>query len=246
MMTELRFVDLEEVESTNTWLRERLELGSGTVVRARRQSRGRGQRGNSWESEDGMNITMSMAYRPLSVAAAEQFALSRAVSLGIVDFLRRHVDGEVRIKWPNDIYVGDRKICGILIENTISGRSISRSVIGVGLNVNQRQFLSDAPNPVSIWQLTGRVSDVVALSAELAGDIVRRLEQMEQEPASTEGEYAGCLWRGKGFHRFRTPDGEEFDAAIEGVGPTGVMSLRHRDGSVTDHVFKSVVFVLRG
>lgn len=191
-----------------------------------------------------MNITMSMAYRPVAVEAGEQFALSRAVSLGIVDCLRRHVDGEVRIKWPNDIYVGERKICGILIENTVSGRSISRSVIGVGLNVNQRRFLSDAPNPVSIWQLIGVDSNVGLLSEELADDIARRLEQMEREVESTEAEYAGCLWRGEGFHWFKTPEGEKFEASIEGVGPTGVMSLRRRDGTVTEHVFKSVGFVL--
>ncbi|MDE6431375.1 MAG: biotin--[acetyl-CoA-carboxylase] ligase, partial [Duncaniella sp.] len=120
-------------------------------VSARRQTAGRGQRGNSWESAPGKNITMSILLRPEGLHPSRQFVISRAVSLAITGVLRRYMPASaVRVKWPNDIYVDDRKICGILIENVISSASIRQSVVGIGINVNQRRFLSDAPNPVSM------------------------------------------------------------------------------------------------
>ncbi len=132
----------------------------GYVLMAREQTAGRGQRGNSWEAAPGMNVTMSVMLRPQGLPAAAQFAISEAVAMGVVDLLDSlGVDG-ARVKWPNDIYVGDRKVCGILIENSLCGTIVGRSVAGVGLNVNQREFVGGAPNPVSLRQLLGRDLDV--------------------------------------------------------------------------------------
>lgn len=105
----------------------------GYTIMARTQTAGRGQRGNTWEAEPGANITMSVLLRPQGLEARDQFALSEAVSLGITDTLARH-GIDARIKWPNDIYVGDMKICGILIENSLAGSLVERSIAGIGLN----------------------------------------------------------------------------------------------------------------
>ena len=149
--------EYEELGSTNTWV-EGLpseELRDRMVVVARKQTQGRGQEGNKWESEAGKNIAMTVVWKPDGLEAGRQFAVSMAVALGCRDFLARRVEG-VTVKWPNDIYVGDKKIAGILIEHRIVGACVGVSLCGIGLNVNQRVFRSDAPNPVSLWQLTGR------------------------------------------------------------------------------------------
>lgn len=137
------------------------EAPHGLVVAAREQTAGRGQRGNTWESGPGLNLSFSIVLRPAGIHPARQFCISEAVALAVAETveeeLRRNGVGDpVYVKWPNDIYVGDRKICGILIENTVTGTHIDKSIVGIGLNVNQREFHSDAPNPVSLIQLTAR------------------------------------------------------------------------------------------
>ncbi|MDE6668417.1 MAG: biotin--[acetyl-CoA-carboxylase] ligase [Muribaculaceae bacterium] len=150
-------ISLDEVSSTNTWLAQHAaELPHLTMVTAARQIAGRGQRGNSWESEPGANLTFSLLIRPEDMPARSQFSISEATALAVTDLLATY-GLTATVKWPNDIYVGDRKICGILIEHAVMGTSIMHSIIGVGLNVNQTRFISDAPNPVSLLQLT--VSD---------------------------------------------------------------------------------------
>ena len=114
---------------------------------------------NSWESEKGKNLTFSMLIHPEEIPANEQFRITEITSVALCETLEKCLDERVEIKWPNDIYVGDKKICGMLIENQLQGNKIKDCIIGIGLNVNQQQFLSDAPNPVSIYQLTGKETD---------------------------------------------------------------------------------------
>lgn len=153
------------------------EAPHGLVVAAREQTAGRGQRGNTWECEPGSNLSFSIVLRPGDLHAARQFCISEAVALAVAETveeeLRRNgVDDPVYVKWPNDIYVGDRKICGILIENTITGTHIDKSIVGIGLNVNQREFHSDAPNPVSIIQLTARETPLQPLLDRLTSRLL--------------------------------------------------------------------------
>ena len=150
------YIHLESIRSTNTYLAQNAEGAvHGTVVYADCQTAGRGQRGNSWESADFKNITMSMLLRPANVKPSCQFWLSEAVALAVVHTLDRYIDNGVSIKWPNDIYWNDRKICGILVEHSLSGGKIDHTIAGIGLNINQEKFLSDAPNPVSLRQIIG-------------------------------------------------------------------------------------------
>lgn len=122
------------------------------------QTAGRGQRGNSWESEDGANLLFSFVLYPDFLEARKQFYLSQITALALQEVLSQYTDG-IRIKWPNDIYWKDKKICGTLIENDLTGIHISRSISGTGVNLNQERFVSDAPNPVSLFQITGQRYD---------------------------------------------------------------------------------------
>lgn len=241
----MTLLEVAECGSTNTELSRMALEGArhGTVLMARAQSAGRGQRGNSWEAAPGANITLSMLLMPEGMRPAQQFRLSEAVAVGIAEWLQTLLPGEdVGVKWPNDIYVGDRKICGILIENTITSERLIRSVAGIGVNVNQREFLSDAPNPVSLQMLTGRTYDVGALARDMC---TRILGLLDADAAELHGRYLSLLWRRSGYHRWRDClRGEEIEAAIADVAPDGLFTLRLRGGQERSYRFKEVAAIL--
>ena len=157
---EFKVIHIDETDSTNRWLRAYMQAprplvpeGSypesgeqAVVVVAEYQTAGKGCGENSWESERGKNLTFSVLLHPTEISANCQFRISEAVSVVLCETIERFGVQKTSIKWPNDIYVGDRKICGILIENMLWGRIIDESIVGIGLNVNQKAFLSDAPN----------------------------------------------------------------------------------------------------
>ena len=146
---------LERVDSTNDEARRHIsEIDNLSVVSALEQTKGRGQRGNRWSSQPGENLTFSLVVKDFRIKANEQSAISQATALSLVDLLSRH-EIKARIKWPNDIYACDEKICGILIENSLKGSEIDWSIIGIGLNVNQTAFPEDLPNPTSMKLCTG-------------------------------------------------------------------------------------------
>ena len=229
----------DTIDSTNTrLLADKGSLPDRTVYAALFQTAGRGQKGNRWESRSGENLTFSILLKPEALPAREQFILSQIVALGLLDFLR--AEGvQATIKWPNDIYVGDRKICGILIENRLQGGVIKDCIIGVGLNVNQQRFVSDAPNPVSLANLTGRLHDREVL-------LQRLLEAFDEECAGLEGvrlRYLPRLYRREKFHRYRDAQGEFF-ARIATVEEDGRLTLETIDGHTNRYAFKEVQFVL--
>lgn len=248
---------LERVDSTNTYCREHLaELQAPMMVRAVAQDAGRGQRGNSWESEPGKNLTFSILWHPEGVGAAEQFSISEAVSLGILDFLTE-LGLEGKVKWPNDIYVGDKKICGILIEHFLFGSEIEHSILGVGINVNQRDFVSDAPNPVSVFQLTGRELELDEKARRVGELIESRLLRIGQSEGkiAMHLEYLENLWRKDGrAYPFRDMVHDElYEGVIEDVEPAGVLVIRPvnepddglvREGFLRRYAFKEVVFIV--
>lgn len=246
---ERKICKLAEVGSTNSYMKEHAEeFGHGDAVCAYRQTGGRGQRGNSWEAEEGKNVTMSVMLRWAGMPARLQFSVSEAVALGVAETAQRHIGMEVRVKWPNDIYVDDRKLCGILIENSLRGSELGYTVAGVGLNVNQKEFRGGAPNPVSMAELSGRQWDVDALTAELASAIV----ELAEDAATEEGRqrlherYMRRLWRGEGLHRYRdTATGEIFEAGIASIGPMGHITLRTAEGESRQYAFKEVEALLK-
>ena len=155
MKSKTDIIWLERVDSTNDEARRHIsEIDNLSVVSALEQTKGRGQRGNRWSSQPGENLTFSLVVKDFRIKANEQSAISQATALSLVDLLSRH-EIKARIKWPNDIYTGDEKICGILIENSLKGSEIDWSIIGIGLNVNQTAFPEDLPNPTSMKLCTG-------------------------------------------------------------------------------------------
>lgn len=242
---EWKIVKLPETASTNTYI-DNLDNSEpqpeGCVVITHRQTAGRGQRGNSWEAEPGRNLTFSYLLRPEGVAPQEQFVLSQAVSLAVVDVLSRYTDG-FSVKWPNDIYYNDSKIAGILIEHCLSGATISRTIVGIGLNINQQQFVSDAPNPISLSQITGEQYDLDAILAEVLEATSLRYAMCEADRATLQRDYHAALYRREGFHTYRDAKGV-FEAAIKGVLPDGHLLLIDADGCEHRYAFKEVAFVL--
>lgn len=241
------YILLKEVNSTNQFLSQMAAtLPSGTVVYTHNQLIGRGQRGNAWESAPGENITMSALIKGCNIPAKDQFYISEAVSIAILEVLKRY-DEDFKIKWPNDIYHKDKKICGILIENSLCGTEIQHSIIGVGLNVNQNNFLSDAPNPISLSQITDTRHDVEALIREVGNNIILRCAQLSlSNVADLHEEYKQDLYRADGeFHSFTLPDGVKLSAKIDDVMPSGRLILSDIDNLKTDYAFKEVTFDLQ-
>lgn len=244
-MTHISYIRLDTADSTNSRLAAMTEAPHATVLCAREQTAGRGQRGNTWEAEPGRNLTLSMLLRPDSLEAHSQFAVSEAVALGVALTLDRYLgaDTPTAIKWPNDIYVGDRKICGILIENTLAGRRIERSIAGIGLNVNQKRFVSDAPNPVSMAQIAGHEFPLDQVMTTLCSEIAALFDRHIASGCleSLHELYIARLWRREGLHPYRdTATGERFLAAIDSIGPMGHLTLRDASGSLRTFAFKEV------
>lgn len=179
-------------------------LRHGDIVICREQTAGRGQRGNSWEAAPGANLTFSLMLRPRVLPPARSFEMSMAVSVGIVRALRDILGKEILIKWPNDIYAGDLKLAGILIENSFSGNAIDHAIVGIGLNVNQTVFVSDAPNPVSMAQIAGRMFDLGTVLDAVAGSIISTFDAYEDAPCPSRlsAIYHSMLWRREGTHRW--------------------------------------------
>lgn len=237
----------ESLPSTNSRLASMVaDAPHGTVVSAVGQTAGRGQRGNSWEAAPGKNVTLSILLRPQSIGARQQFMVSEIVSLSIVNVLKRYIpECEVSIKWPNDIYVGDRKICGVLIENSLMGNTISHSIAGIGVNVNQRQFISGAPNPVSLFQLTGKEIPVDGIREALCEELLRMMHRYDDAGMfdRLHEKYCTVLWRKEGFHKYISGN-EAFEARIGGVSHMGMLTLVDRDGISRTYAFKEVSAVL--
>ncbi len=240
-------IHLEEIRSTNTYLQELDAVHpqpEGILVYTDTQSAGRGQRGNSWESEPGKNLTFSLLLRPEHIPANRQFLLSQVVSLAMVDLLSQYGKG-YSIKWPNDIYWNDSKIAGILIENVLSGSTFTRAIVGIGFNINQAQFLSDAPNPISLLQITGEEHPVESLLFQFMEAFEHRYRETFA-PSSIETvqqEYARNLYRREGYHPYAT-EGETFLARIVKVEPDGFLLLATPAGETRRFAFKEVSFIL--
>ena len=241
------FIHLNETHSTNSYLRELImrekEQPEGTVVITDYQTAGRGQKGNSWESERGKNLTFSILLHPNHIPPGKQFILSQLISIAIVGVLKKY-DRHFTIKWPNDIYWKEKKIAGMLIEGDLTGSSLSNAIIGIGININQRHFKSDAPNPVSLTQITGKEHNLSELLEKILDRIVD--EYNKYTPDNEEEirqKYMALLFRNKGVYPYLY--GEEiFNASIEGIEPNGQLILKKENGSIHTFAFKEISFVI--
>ena len=217
---------MPECHSTNSLLfdlAQKASLPDGTLLITNNQTLGRGQRGNSWEAEPGMNLTFSLLLTPYFLSSQEQFYLTIAISLGIHDFLSSRLPDNLKIKWPNDLMADERKIAGILIENSLMGETIQQSVVGIGLNVNQRIF-SNATATSMILEAGIEYS----LSMELS-QLVERLENRYLQLRSgkaleLKADYLKNLFRMGETHEF-VSGGERFTGKVQGIDPIGKLKV---------------------
>ena len=216
----------------------------GDVVWADFQTAGRGQRGHEWHSRKGENLTFSVVLEPTFVPIAEQFSVSEVVALSLVDMLAEYGIG-AKIKWTNDIYVGDRKLVGILIEHSLAPSSLRRTIVGVGINVNQTEFDASLPNPVSMAQLLGKELNAEEVLSSFISHLQRHYESLREGGAEVlHNRYNELLYRKNEYHTYALPSGEKFRAKIVGTAPSGALRLESEEGTTKDYLFKEVEFVI--
>ena len=227
-MHKTRYHFLEETTSTNDEARNpRYEHGD--AICAERQTAGRGQRGHTWSSEEGRNLMFSLVWEPRFLPVSEQFLLSEAVALALTDLFGGY-GIDARIKWTNDIYAGDRKLVGILIEHNLTGDRLSRTIVGIGVNVNQTRFDPSLPNPSSMRLETGCEYE--------------QLEKGDRE--ALQADYRRRMYRLGERHRYRYPDGRTVEAVLRGVRPSGELLVELPDGRTEGYLFREIEFVIEG
>ena len=242
-----KIIHLAQTASTNDYLRAlpSPQDDSMTVVYADWQTAGRGQGSNKWESEAGKNLLFSILVCPTSIDITRQFVLSMAGALAVKAALDKYTDG-ISLKWPNDIYWHDRKISGTLIETSVKGRTLARCIYGIGLNVNQREFHSDAPNPVSLYNIIG----VETPTVQLLDEIVQHFDHFYSLAVSGHADaivsqYHAALYRREGMHAYEDcATHERFEARISRVAPNGRLHLTDTQGHERTYWMKEVRFIV--
>jgi len=242
------FLDFDTLPSTNEYamnLLSKSKPSEGTVISTRYQSAGRGQYGSDWHSESGKAITLSVIFYPLFLNIRKQFDLNMAIALGVYDCLRENcciVD--LSIKWPNDIYVGNSKLGGILIQNTISKGKITASVVGIGLNLNQHRFPNNLPNPTSILLESGIEHDRDEFINQLCSYLESYYLLLK---ASKIGElrerYYKALYNFQISTEYERTDGSRFKGVIRGIRREGRLCVENEDGVVEAFGFKEIKWV---
>jgi BirA family biotin operon repressor/biotin-[acetyl-CoA-carboxylase] ligase len=227
-------LELDSVDSTNRYAERILASGpveEGTVIWAQEQTAGMGQGENAWNSEPGKNLTFTIILTPGFLPAGKQFLLNKAITLGITDFLKKYIK-DVLVKWPNDIYVGKKKLGGILITHRIAGSHLDTTIVGIGLNVNQTKFSKDIPNPASMSGILHKKFRLrIALIRLLAAIDKRYLQLRNQEFKKLDEKYQNVLM-GAGKWRTYCKGEESFEGRIIGVDEFGKLQLETRSGNI--------------
>lgn len=240
-------VILQEIDSTSTYLKNLLSnstpLIEGTVIMAEHQSAGRGQKDNVWKSEAGKNLTFSIYLKPNFLPVNDQFALNKAISLGIIDTLQPLLGENCKIKWPNDIYYHDKKIGGILIENVTKGYQIKECIVGIGLNVNQTDFNDLKDSATSISKILQQDYELHKLLTQICQNIEGRYLQLKSSKiAILEKDYFKNLYRLEESHFFEI-NHQKIKGIIKGTNPQGKLLLQ-TDESLMELDLKEVKFII--
>ncbi|MDR1683632.1 MAG: biotin--[acetyl-CoA-carboxylase] ligase [Candidatus Symbiothrix sp.] len=246
----MNIIRLKTIDSTNRYLNDWAagqDLEEYITIVAEQQIAGRGQHGNRWDTEAGKNLTFSLLLYPDFLPLSQQFLLSEAIALAVYDALNSLIANALlphsfQIKWPNDIYFENRKIAGILIENELIGTKIERSIVGIGLNINQEQFSDELPNPVSLKHITGETTDLDYLLELIIKHITKRYEQLKSgETDLICSDYHAALYRKANFHPYEDKDGV-FSACIRSVADNGVLRLLTASGEERLYSFKEIKY----
>jgi BirA family biotin operon repressor/biotin-[acetyl-CoA-carboxylase] ligase len=239
-------VTLKEVDSTNTFLKNILAnsapVPDGTVIMAESQVAGRGQQQNKWFSSAGESLAFSILLKPDFLPISRQFCLTQVVSVSVYETLLPLVGNELKIKWPNDIYIGTSKMGGILIENQVQGYSIKNSIIGIGLNVNQTYFPDWVPNAVSLSQILQTDYDLKTLMFEICSHIEQWYVKLKHGEYSQLNEaYLGALYRLNKKGRFKVQDAI-FEGTVTGVSAEGLLQVLQNE-QLTTFNLKEIQFI---
>ncbi len=233
---------LDITSSTNDDARDE-KYREGDVVWAEFQTAGRGQRGHVWHSKRGENLTFSVVLEPTFLPITEQFSVSEAVALSLVDMLAEY-GIEARIKWTNDIYVSDKKLVGILIEHSLAPTTLRRTIVGIGININQTEFDASLPNPVSMAQLLGRELKAEEVLHCFLKHLQLNYATLREMQNVLHKRYNSLLYRLNEWHTYALPSGERFQAKILGTAQNGALRLEDENGKAKDYLFKEVEIVI--
>lgn len=233
-----------ELSSTNAYAVEWLSKTKpreGTAIIAGHQTAGRGQIGRSWHDSAGKNLLLSVVFYPHWLAVSAQFGLSQAVALAVADTVRPYKPAQV--KWPNDVYIGDAKVAGILIQNSLQGSQIQWSVVGIGLNVNEEAFPSELSRATSLQQICGYSVALDDVQSQLFHHLERRYLQLKSHPDRTAADYLAHLYRYEQWHTYiRTEDGQPFMGKIIGTDESGRLAILLDNQTVQHFDVKAVAF----
>lgn len=248
MNNEIQVIKFDSVESTNSTAHQLVATErpeNDTVIWALEQSKGRGQRNNCWVVEPSKNLTFSIVVYPSYMPINRQFSLSEVAATSVVSVISElAADAHVSIKWPNDIYIGNKKVGGLLLEHSIMGSSIDYSIVGIGLNVNQVEFPRSLPNPTSLAIETNTEYDLEVLLERLIQSFFSQMELLKSGRYDEIHEaFKTNLFRNEGFHLFENEEGQ-FTAKIADVRQTGEMVLEMADGRQAAYAFKEVSYVI--
>ncbi len=240
------FVTLKEVDSTNTFLKLMLAksepVPEGTVIMAEDQVAGRGQQQNKWYSAKGESLTFSLVLYPTFLPLKDQFLLTSAVSVGIHEALHPMIGDQLKMKWPNDVYVGDKKLGGVLIENQVQGSKIKSSVIGIGLNINQVSFPDWVPNATSLKQILHTDYDIKYILLQICSHIERwYIKLMNGEVSQIQNAYRQALYWLDEPHRFKAGQ-QVFEGVIKGTDAAGCLQVAH-GGQLHTYNLKEIEFL---
>lgn len=239
---------LDSIDSTNKYVMGLFKSSvpnEGLVIWADEQTKGKGHGNNHWECEKGKNLTITLVLRPVFIAPSDQFLLTQMVSVAIRNLVSNYVPNEtVKIKWPNDIYIVHDKVAGILIQNILKENLLDYSVIGIGLNINQEVFTTDAHNPISIIHYSGKTESVEDILSKLLIEIDGIYEQL----GSISYRQTLNMWYHKHLYRYKQVgkfrEGKKvFNAVVEGIGAYGRLKLKLENGKIQSYDFKEVEFI---
>lgn len=240
-----QIIELKETSSTNTYAKQIAADKNyhGTIVNAVFQNAGKGHLNNTWESKKGQNLTFSIILYFNDLKAEDQFLITKFVSISITNYLTQK-DLFAQIKWPNDIYVNDKKIAGILIENTIKGNIIDHSIIGVGININQVDFESNAPNPVSLAQLSNCDYNLKTELELLIGNLNEVFPLLYTNAYDKlDALYLEHMYKYNTVSNFKVGN-NQFIGIIKGVNNFGQLQIEQANKVISTHNFKEIEFVI--
>ena len=249
-LTMIHRIHSTETTSTNTIARKELSNHNSSMflVTTDHQTEGRGQRGNTWEDSPGKNLLFTLVLHPIQIKAVEQFVICELISVVLNEVLTRYTT-DIHIKWPNDIYYRDHKLCGILIEHDIEGTRLAHTLIGIGINVNQEHFTGNAPNPISLRQILGHDIDRETLLSAITDRFIELYQEFLAAPDTAawrkalHTRYTALLYR---LHMpaLYNDAGGRFRATLRNVELDGRLCLEDEQGTLRSYLFKEVAYII--